>query len=544
LQFTPPALGAHTATLTFTPDAASGLPAQSWTLRGEGLFNLAYGTHRAGGNHLLWDNPAAPAGSTVGFGQMVFGVVPGAMSGSAVRFVAVDITGTHGQVGGTWALTGGTAAGFRILGSRPTDGSFFAHSACPAPTADGQSAPRCLSGNAEGHTVQLQFTPPALGAHTATLTFTPDAASGLPAQSWTLQGEGVFNLAYGTHRAGVSAAPSSNPAAPAGSTVDFGSLASSSTLRYVMLDVNGTHGQMAGTWFITGDAEFTIGALRATEGTFTSVGSCATVQAGGRATDRCLSPAVTGQQVELRFTAGAAGTRAATLTFTPDAATGMAPVSWLLAGSSPMPSVSPVSLAFGAVEVSAATTRTVTLAAGGAVRLGGISVTVGAAEFSVSHSCPSTLTNGASCPLTVSHTAAQAGARAGTLRVEFLDGVPPIEVPLTSSATATVLLGDASSSPAASCRAVLHARPTAATGTYWVDPDGAGAAFAPTAVHCDMVTDGGGWTLVARIRGDSFAHTSTDAVETVTSPTQATAAKLSDAFVTTPGPEGPGFRGA
>jgi hypothetical protein len=49
---------------------------------------------------------------------------------------------------------------------------------------------------------------------------------------------------------------------------------------------------------------------------------------------------------------------------------------------------------------------------------------------------------------------------------------------------------------ALSC-AFIHAEfPALPTGIYWIDPDGA-AANAPQQVLCDMVTDEGGWTLVA-----------------------------------------------
>ncbi len=57
------------------------------------------------------------------------------------------------------------------------------------------------------------------------------------------------------------------------------------------------------------------------------------------------------------------------------------------------------------------------------------------------------------------------------------------------------LLGDDPLCAGSSCASILAARPDATDGLYWLDPETDGA---PVAYLCDMVTDGGGWTRVAR----------------------------------------------
>ncbi len=81
-----------------------------------------------------------------------------------------------------------------------------------------------------------------------------------------------------------------------------------------------------------------------------------------------------------------------------------------------------------------------------------------------------------------------------------------------------------------SCAEYRRLDPTLVSGVYRIDLDGIGAR-PPLDVYCDMAMEGGGWTLVARVRGDSAAHHDIAAVGALVSPMQAVPAKLSDADI-------------
>ncbi len=54
------------------------------------------------------------------------------------------------------------------------------------------------------------------------------------------------------------------------------------------------------------------------------------------------------------------------------------------------------------------------------------------------------------------------------------------------------------------CKALHMAMPSAQSGPYMIDPDGTDGPDAPFMVHCDMTTEGGGWTVIFSPQTSNF----------------------------------------
>jgi hypothetical protein len=119
---------------------------------------------------------------------------------------------------------------------------------------------------------------------------------------------------------------------------------------------------------------------------------------------------------------------------------------------------------------------------------------------------------------------------AGTLRfssgeLQLCDGV--------DTAWQTIQTGGAADGTTAlragrTCQSIKTEHPTSISDVYYIDPENDGG---PIQVYCDMVSDGGGWTLVSRVvLNANIAQTGAVGSTTVL-PNQSTFGKLSDTTI-------------
>ncbi|MEY3011279.1 MAG: hypothetical protein RIT45_14 [Pseudomonadota bacterium] len=90
------------------------------------------------------------------------------------------------------------------------------------------------------------------------------------------------------------------------------------------------------------------------------------------------------------------------------------------------------------------------------------------------------------------------------------------------------LIGD-KAHPATSCKEILTLAPKSASGAYWLDPDGTGGSKPAYQAWCDMVTDGGGWTLLLKVDGNSAVFNQTAAAWGTATPINPSSFDLSQA---------------
>jgi hypothetical protein len=273
--------------------------------------------------------------------------------------------------------------------------------------------------------INVTFTPTASGTRTGTLSVA-DNTSGSP-QSAKLTGTGA---------AGSAPAVSLSP----------------SSLTFASQTVGATSAAQTVTLTNTGSAALTITGISAS-GDFAETDNCgSSVAAGANCT------------INVTFTPTASGTRAGTLSIT-DNASGSPQSAKLTgtgaAGSAPVVSLSPSSLAFASQTVgSSSAAQTVTLSNTGNASLTITGVTA-SGDFTETNNCGSSVAVAANCTISVTFTPTASGTRTGTLSITDNASGSPQSVSLTGTGSSST--GDFS----------LSASPTSGTITA-----GQSAAFA------------------------------------------------------------------
>lgn len=149
------------------------------------------------------------------------------------------------------------------------------------------------------------------------------------------------------------------------------------------------------------------------------------------------------------------------------------------------------SLNLGSISQYSAQSATITFKNDGVSKMNISSLSGLPAELSITSNTCANIAAGATCSITLSLNTDNSVSRSSV-------SVTPVGPTNSSPILASYTIAPTS----ASCSALKSLNPTLPSGTYSIDPDGAGG-NAPISAYCDMVTDGGGWTRVSSIDSGS-----------------------------------------
>ncbi len=316
-----------------------------------------------------------------------------------------------------FTLTNGNAAGLpAITVRRVTSGPpFLSTTTCGAALQRGQACSVTVT-YTPSNQVAIGSAAPATTSDAGTLTVESDAASSPM-------------VVYLTGQAGpVAVANPSDSAVLATFTLSEGSLTFGST------EVGDASAAQALTLTNTGTQAIHISALTATTD-FSIQSGCATVTAGASCT-------VTVTSTPQASTTQTAGTHAAALAISSDAATSLEFVSLLSTATASPLVITPASYDFGSLKVGASSVLPVEVTNTGAAPIVFGSITA-SGDYSVAGSCPAsggTLAGNSSCTVQVTFAPAATGTRAGTLALTSSASTIPLTVALTGVGTQSKLL--------------------------------------------------------------------------------------------------------
>lgn len=350
VTFTPATTGTVTGALKVTDDSGNLGTFQSMPLSGTGT------------------TPAATVSPTsLSFSSQVLG------TSSMARSITVHSSGT-----GPLQVTGVTLTG-----------PFSQANTCTAALAPGASC-----------TIQVTFTPAALGSATGTVTITDNAGT----QTVSLSGSG------------------SNPVSLSSTSLSFGNMAVNEMSAAKTVTLTNRLNAALSLSGVTASGPFAIAA-----------NTCVTSVAAGRT---CT--------VSVTFMPTALGSATGVLTFTDSALTSPQVVNLSGTGSLPV-TVSSSSLNFGSVVVDATSSaKTVTLTDVQPVALSITSITTAAPFAIANNDCGASLAAGARCTVGVTFSPTATGSATGTLTFADSAGDSPQTVSLSGVGTAQVTLSTSS----------------------------------------------------------------------------------------------------